>query len=701
MKKLSILLLFALASHISRAQIIQQLAGNYAPYPDIETTWHKAPAGYKAVYLDHFGRHGSRYHSSAQRYEPLLSIFEKADSFGMLTEEGKSILTDIRKAATDARGHYGALVPLGFEEHRHIMQRICSRYPELFSGKDWQVEVFASQKPRCLLSMAASNDVIKEFNPRIKFVRHSDEGTQEELFYTKLSFAAEANASKFLSEKCSIDISSQTLLDRFFIDGGKYLMEESRANFGRMLQDFAGAAWEAGTDIWQYFTVDELRPFWQERNRLNYYALGPSEEFSELSKDQISGLVKNMLESADNALANGDYRASLRYGHDTQIMPLTDFLGIEGCCSSAKPDQNIEDVWRNYEVSPMAANVQMLFFRKGKSDDILVKVLHNEKEVHLQGIDTDCWPFYHWADVRRVLYSRLESQPSFSRNGWQRDTVSTGLVYMRYSGYEAVTRTNQIISVIDVDLNNPRYLVDLSYIADRNATSEAFKAAGAVATMNAGYEKESIFIKTEGQIRYNIPCDYVPFEGAVPQWKTDCALCTDGRKVSIEYTGKGKTIPEMREAYAAMDWPEVISSSPMLIESGIPVGKFFGTNNLSDKEFERVNYEDPLRHQTVRHPRSAVAITADNHMILICVDGRRPGISEGMNAWELTTFIESQFHPVNAINMDGGGSSTMCVAGRGKPGTNVVNYPSKSTCFSHEMERKVPTHIHIIDIEKR
>ena len=49
----------------------------------------------------------------------------------------------------------------------------------------------------------------------------------------------------------------------------------------------------------------------------------------------------------------------------------------------------------------MAANLQMIFFRNNRGD-ILVKFLHNEREVHIP-IATDIFPFYHWADVRTYL----------------------------------------------------------------------------------------------------------------------------------------------------------------------------------------------------------------------------------------------------------------------------------------------------------
>ena len=50
---------------------------------------------------------------------------------------------------------------------------------------------------------------------------------------------------------------------------------------------------------------------------------------------------------------------------------------------------------------PMCGNLQLIFFRKKDSNDILVKTLLNEREVPLTGIETDCFPFYHWSELRR------------------------------------------------------------------------------------------------------------------------------------------------------------------------------------------------------------------------------------------------------------------------------------------------------------
>jgi hypothetical protein len=55
----------------------------------------------------------------------------------------------------------------------------------------------------------------------------------------------------------------------------------------------------------------------------------------------------------------------------------------------------------------MAGNIQLIFFRKQGSDDILVKFLMNENETSIP-IDTDLYPFYHWSDVSRYYRKMLK-----------------------------------------------------------------------------------------------------------------------------------------------------------------------------------------------------------------------------------------------------------------------------------------------------
>jgi hypothetical protein len=51
---------------------------------------------------------------------------------------------------------------------------------------------------------------------------------------------------------------------------------------------------------------------------------------------------------------------------------------------------------------PMAANMQIAFYRNG-GGDVLVKVLYNERETALVGLAPVKGPYYRWQDVRSRL----------------------------------------------------------------------------------------------------------------------------------------------------------------------------------------------------------------------------------------------------------------------------------------------------------
>ncbi len=78
-----------------------------------------------------------------------------------------------------------------------------------------------------------------------------------------------------------------------------------------------------------------------------------------------------------------------------------------------------------------------------------------------------------------------------------------------------------------------------------------------------------------------------------------------------------------------------------------------------------------------RHPRTAVAKMKDGKFLMITVDGRQPDVSVGMTLQELAEYILS-LGATDAMNLDGGGSTTMFLDGK------VVNTPSDK-----EGERKI------------
>ena len=107
----------------------------------------------------------------------------------------------------------------------------------------------------------------------------------------------------------------------------------------------------------------------------------------------------------------------------------------------------------------------------------------------------------------------------------------------------------------------------------------------------------------------------------------------------------------------------MISSGPLLISGGEP------------ETFKDVKFN------TNRHPRTAVGILADGSKVFVVVDGRSSK-SQGATMEEMQK-IMLWLGCTDALNLDGGGSSTMVVRGR------IVNHPCDNKAFDSEGERSV------------
>lgn len=99
---------------------------------------------------------------------------------------------------------------------------------------------------------------------------------------------------------------------------------------------------------------------------------------------------------------------------------------------------------------------------------------------------------------------------------------------------------------------------------------------------------------------------------------------------------------------------------------------------------EIVNGTDALK----RHPRTAIGIKG-GQVVVVTVDGRQKGFSDGMNLYELAEYMLGQGIE-NALNLDGGGSTAMIVRRQGDISSKLVNSPSDGR------ERAVANSIQII-----
>ena len=89
-------------------------------------------------------------------------------------------------------------------------------------------------------------------------------------------------------------------------------------------------------------------------------------------------------------------------------MPLACLLELGQCGVKVENLDTLDNVWRNYQIFPMACNIQLVFYRpkKGKSGDILVKALLNERETALP-VQPVSGPYYRWQDLRQYYLDKI------------------------------------------------------------------------------------------------------------------------------------------------------------------------------------------------------------------------------------------------------------------------------------------------------
>lgn len=129
-----------------------------------------------------------------------------------------------------------------------------------------------------------------------------------------------------------------------------------------------------------------------------------------------------------------------------------------------------------------------------------------------------------------------------------------------------------------------------------------------------------------------------------------------GQAVAIErrYTTRLASTPAQWD-----EAQDVIGGAGLLLVHGRP------TTEWADEQLRE-------GFNTERHPRTMIGVSRGGAIWLVTVDGRNPGVSLGMTFAELQALAQ-QLKLVSALNLDGGGSTTMVVKG------TIMNRPSDAT----------------------
>lgn len=376
-----------------------------------------APEGYKPFHIEHYGRHGSRWLIGGNDYLTPVRQLEKAERAGKLTPLGLKTLKALREMAKESDGRLGELTDKGALQHLGIGRRMASNFPEIFCDSA-RVDAKSTVVIRCILSMANGLQGIREVAPGIHPTMDASYADMWFMNYDdkpawKIKEEAEKRSVNPWREKQSgnMDFLDRLVTDRqFALDSvAPGLMPYLYWVLGSM-QGHEGKDWLTE----EVFSRGDLEQNWKKGNAGWFIHSGNTPISSGRMPYTQRKLLARIIEQTDSAIMSDRPGARLRYGHDGILVNLVVLMELGAYGKEVTDLDQLEEIrWQDYDIIPMAGNLQLVFYRPEGScnpEDILVKALLNEREIAMPGTPVS-GPYYRWTDLRAYYADKLARFP--------------------------------------------------------------------------------------------------------------------------------------------------------------------------------------------------------------------------------------------------------------------------------------------------
>lgn len=245
---------------------------------------------------------------------------------------------------------------------------------------------------------------------------------------------------------------------------------------------------------------------------------------------------------------------------------------------------------------------------------------------------------------------------------WSIDSLD-GFVLKRYHFSEgSLFCSPQHLFVLEIPADSPRRLA-FAYDSLLTPVADLAERSGALAAINGSY-----------------------FD---MQWGNPvCYLRVDGRELGENTPGRDDSVNRKYYQYATLSLRNgrprlTVPDSSRRWEEGMKDSNIMTAGPMLLRKGELVPQRDDRSFVTKRHNRTALGIRKDGTTVLLVADGRFKHQAEGLTLPELE-LVMRWLGCREAINLDGGGSTTLYVKDSG-----VVNYPSDNGRHDHEGQRPV------------
>ena len=422
----------ALSATNPRKQVINNFdrsASNHYAYPygtDMKVpSLTAAPSGYEPFYIDHYGRHGSRWLTNGRYYERPYKQLLKAKEAGMLNLQGDLLLRQLMIVNETSKLRAGDLSDEGAKQHQEIAQRMFDNFPQVFQG-DARIDARSTVIIRCILSMQNETMRLRSLNPNLRI---TTDASYHDMYYMGWGYGEDtlANDLRKSVDHISDEMYNMHLHPQRFIAQLVNDPDWAAANLDcnqlmRDVFDIAGSLqghqFFDMINLYHYFNSNEIFELWRLKNIYWYIHWANAPQNGNRMPFIERALLRDMIQKADDAIATGERGASLRFGHETCVLPLACLMELDSVNYSCENLDELHEHWQDYNTIPKACNIQMVFYRPtgttgNPASDILVKVLLNEHEALLP-VKPVQGPYYRWTDLRQYYDRKLATAIDWS-----------------------------------------------------------------------------------------------------------------------------------------------------------------------------------------------------------------------------------------------------------------------------------------------
>lgn len=378
--------------------------GSLMPYP-IHRESVSYPDSLTPVMINHIGRHGARFPASSKNSEKLKNAIEKAYKEGTITPLGKQLSTLNDQVIDLSAGRWGALDSLGEYEQRVIASRMYNNFHPIF--EHCKVEALSSYSPRAMMSMYSFTHQLDRLSNKIEF--YTSTGRQNSMLLRP--FDLDADFQDFLKSDELKDVYDLylrntcpfTAIDKVLGISYPYVDDVEKRDLA-MAEYYVIAglsAMSVDCDMSKYFTKEEINCLWSCFN-LRQYLQRTYTTLSAIPAEIVSELLISLINTTDDYIeGKTNTNVILRFGHAETLMPLLSLMRLKGCYYLTNYFDTVAKHWRDFDIVPMSANLQMIVFYNPKSKAYYLRTDLNEIPVQL--LPNDDRVYVPWQDAKKYL----------------------------------------------------------------------------------------------------------------------------------------------------------------------------------------------------------------------------------------------------------------------------------------------------------